>query len=597
MRTLPDASSSQTQPAFRRRPFVAMWLVLAVPLCGASARAQDSPVQQDAAAGQEDLDNATLAKLSADSLTDLETVVELCDSALEKGLDESNQEFARSLLKSTLFEQASGLSRLIFDQQPPDARWRQIRQVSLSKLQRALEIDASMGNVHLLIARLQTLPGGDAEAAQEAIAKAIPELADEPELLSGAYQVRAGLTDEREESLADLNKAIELYPRNLAAWRARGVFHMAGGDFDKALSDLQELLTRDPDDLLAHQAIAQTLRELKQFDEAVEHLDQVIEANPDSSLAFNLKARIEEEKGNIDAALDNLNQAIQVQPNDLGAILYRARLLTASQQFDLALADVDQALKLRPQLPQAVLLRSMISAAQDRYDDAIADLRQLLNQEPDNTELKIQIGVMYEADRQPRKAIELYNEILEKDPDNWTALRRRGDAQLSIANQGEAIRDYEAALVLNPDDTGSLNNLAWVLATSPNDALRNGQRALEHARKACELTQYEAPHILSTLAASYAELGQFEEAIKWSAKAVAMDADEAQLANELESYQAGKPWRESQQVEQTAPPTPSSDADQSAPVFDDLPDLDARIEAQSGGAQDTAAPATPEPSN
>ncbi len=85
-----------------------------------------------------------------------------------------------------------------------------------------------------------------------------------------------------------------------------------------------------------------------------------------------------------------------------------------------------------------------------------------------------------------------------------------------------------------------------MLATSPVDELRDGKRAIELATKACELTKYKLAHILSTLAAAYAETGDFPTAIKWSEKGVAIGREDQQepLAKELESYRAGKPWRE-----------------------------------------------------
>ena len=73
---------------------------------------------------------------------------------------------------------------------------------------------------------------------------------------------------------------------------------------------------------------------------------------------------------------------------------------------------------------------------------------------------------------------------------------------------------------MEEDDEHLLNNFAWVLATSPDDEFRDGKRAVELATKAAEQTNYETPHILSTLAAAYAETGDFENAKKWSAKAV-----------------------------------------------------------------------------
>jgi hypothetical protein len=91
--------------------------------------------------------------------------------------------------------------------------------------------------------------------------------------------------------------------------------------------------------------------------------------------------------------------------------------------------------------------------------------------------------------------------------------------------------------------------------------VRDGARAVELAAKACEITKYEQPHILSTLAAAYAETGDFDKAREWSQKAVDLnkegqDADiTEELAKELASYRENKPWRERQsQPEREAPP-------------------------------------------
>ena len=133
-----------------------------------------------------------------------------------------------------------------------------------------------------------------------------------------------------------------------------------------------------------------------------------------------------------------------------------------------------------------------------------------------------------------------------QDPDQWQALRARGDAYLNIGRQAQALADYEKALKLQPNEPGLLNNLAWVLATSPDDKLRNGHRAIELATEACKQTEYKLAYILSTLAAAYAETGDFQTAVKWSSKAVEIgdkEHDES-LKKELQSYKAKKPWRE-----------------------------------------------------
>jgi len=119
-----------------------------------------------------------------------------------------------------------------------------------------------------------------------------------------------------------------------------------------------------------------------------------------------------------------------------------------------------------------------------------------------------------------------------------------------------------------------LNNLAWVLATSPDENLRDGKRAIELATKACELTEYKLPHILSTLAAGYAETGNFQTALKWSQKAVELGSEDQlePLTKELESYQAKKPVRElltEPQADQPEPEEPDKPEKPQQPPSDE----------------------------
>jgi tetratricopeptide (TPR) repeat protein len=94
--------------------------------------------------------------------------------------------------------------------------------------------------------------------------------------------------------------------------------------------------------------------------------------------------------------------------------------------------------------------------------------------------------------------------------------------------------------------TEAHNDYAWMLATAPDPRLRNGALALEHARRA--VARVESPAYLDTLAAAYAELGQFADAVSTQEKAIALaDASDTALVDELQAhldaYRSGEPWR------------------------------------------------------
>jgi len=115
----------------------------------------------------------------------------------------------------------------------------------------------------------------------------------------------------------------------------------------------------------------------------------------------------------------------------------------------------------------------------------------------------------------------------------------------------EALGEYHETLRLKPNFVLALNNLAWILATHPDAAIRNGAEAVQCAERACELTGQKQAFLMGTLAAAYAEAGRFSEAATTAQKAVELAAAAGQkdlLARNQELlalYQNGKAYRSS----------------------------------------------------
>jgi tetratricopeptide (TPR) repeat protein len=527
--------------------------------------------------GQADLDAASDLQVTAETLGDLEKVIKLAESALEKGLDKDQQAFAKQLLAASLYQHANRSAESIFTRRRRDGGGLQtIRQQSLKDLEKAKKYDPKLPDIYLLEAKLHALPGGDLKAAGAAASEAIGLLKakDDPKQLSKAYFLRAQLTEDKERKLADVEAAVKADPSSSDAGQALALLYIQNGENEKAVATLHKLLEQDADNPNLLAALAEALTDLKQYDEALKYCDGVIKQAPRATLGYNLRARIKVMKDDIPGAIKDLDEALGINANDLQALLMRSNLHASQGHDEQAKADVDRLLKQAPDLPQAILLRSMIAAGKKRWGDAINDLQVLLQTDPTNAEYRIRLAGYYVGDSRPRKAIELLTQVLdavrdENDPEQKEtkadALRARGDALLSVGKHAEAVKDYDEAMKIDPNDTGVLNNLAWVLATSPDAPVRNAERSIELGTKACELTKYQKPHILSTLAAGYAEKGDWETAKKWSAKAVELGAKDddidQQLKKELESYKEQKPWREKQEVEENTKPLGKSKSD------------------------------------
>jgi len=179
-----------------------------------------------------------------------------------------------------------------------------------------------------------------------------------------------------------------------------------------------------------------------------------------------------------------------------------ADALARKGQSDEAMVHYEEAIKLEPNYADAYYNRGNVLFAKGRIDEAIADWEKTLQIQPNDADAHTGLG---------------------------NALLRQGSLK-------EAIAHYEKALALAPKDPHSRINIAWVLATSSDASIRDGARAVEFARKAVELSNSGDPKFLRTLAAAYAETGQFSQAIAAARQGLAIAASEGDfpLANLLQ---------------------------------------------------------------
>jgi hypothetical protein len=115
------------------------------------------------------------------------------------------------------------------------------------------------------------------------------------------------------------------------------------------------------------------------------------------------------------------------------------------------------------------------------------------------------------------------------------------------ATQHEALARYAEAITYNPREAANYSALAWRWATCPDRTVRIGPRAVEFATRACELSSWKDPNCIHTLAAAYAEVGEFDEAVKWEKKALETPGSNVTLRDDtgqrLKGYQERKPYR------------------------------------------------------
>jgi tetratricopeptide (TPR) repeat protein len=114
-----------------------------------------------------------------------------------------------------------------------------------------------------------------------------------------------------------------------------------------------------------------------------------------------------------------------------------------------------------------------------------------------------------------------------------------------LANYEKALAEYSESIRLDPDNPDSLPHRATMLSVCPDDKIRNGKQALADATKACEVSDWKSPIYLSGFATAYAELGDFDLAVKWLEKTIELSPKEQQafVKSRLEQFRQHKPIR------------------------------------------------------
>jgi protein O-mannosyl-transferase len=326
-------------------------------------------------------------------------------------------------------------------------------------------------------------------------------------------------------------------------WRQLGYWHDSLSLFGHALKVTEN-------NAVAHCSYGQALHVRGRKEEAVNQYREALRINPNFPTALVNVAIIEYETGNLSEASNHLKQAVGLCPGyalahyKLGQVLAGLRFYEdAEAQF--ALADVVE--------PGNALLHTAwgkVSLEQGRLDEAGAHFAVSVRGDPRAAEAHVFWGVALAAQGHLDAAADQVSQALRLEPTSSFAHTQMGLILSQQDRTSEAIREYQEALQLQPDSVEALNNLAWLLATHEDPAVRNGAEAVKYAERACELTKHQQSVLLGTLAAAYAEHGQFAEAIKMAQQAInlAEAAGQKDVASRnrdlLQSYRAGKPCRE-----------------------------------------------------
>ena len=327
--------------------------------------------------------------------------------------------------------------------------------------------------------------------------------------------------------------------------------------------------------------------EVVPLDKAVDYYTEQIRLNPKSAHAYLCRGAVLDEKGRTDAAIADYNQALRLDPKYVAALNNRGTVLLDKGLAKEAIADYNEALRLNPSYVASWFNRGVAWLNQGKRDKAVADFTVAIQLDPGDARIFDERGVALLELGERVPAIADFTRAIGLDPTNARAVYHRGLAQLERGNSdkaiidlteairldpkrwtaraalargtawkrkreyAKAIADFEEVVRIDPRNSSAHNNLAYIRAACSDDRFRDGPQAVALATRACALAGKELPNNFATLAAAYAESGDFDKAVEMQEKANRLLTDGPNKtigAERLKLYKAKTPYHEAPDV-------------------------------------------------
>lgn len=244
-----------------------------------------------------------------------------------------------------------------------------------------------------------------------------------------------------------------------------------------------------------------------------------------------------------------ISLTIESDPAKPGPYLKRAKIWLELKQPQKALEDLDRYIKLKPEDAEAYNMLGMAHGMTGDHGGAIADFNHALKINPNHSEALANRGIAYANKHDFKNALPDLERSIKLNPDDPRTQLSMAAVLTQLRRAKDAVPYYREVIRLIPDHAQALNNLAFILSTHPKDHARNGKEAVRLAEEACRLTKHRIPRALETLAAAYAEVGRFEEAIEIAEKAKKLfmerlkPPDATRLTVEINLYKKNTPYR------------------------------------------------------
>lgn len=353
------------------------------------------------------------------------------------------------------------------------------------------------------------------------------------------------------------NDALFYYNRG-KAWLDKNDFDAATEDFDRAILLSDDAIRSRPDDALAYLhrgnarlGKAEALNGAEHCDAAIDDFDQAVRLDPKNAQVYVRRGKAWSFKNDYDAAIADFDQAISLNPHNATAYFERNQAwYNIEGWLDRAIADFDEAIRLNPTVASWYYLRGTRWLDGRNPDRAIRDFDEAIRLRPDDAFTYNRRGRAWRSKGEYDRAIKAFDEAIRLAPNHHLFYCDRSLAWLGKKNFDQAAQDFEQAFRVRPKNEFAYRWYAWLLASHPEEKIRDGKRAIQLATLACELAADDPPcwTDLTLLAAAYAADNQFDAAERYQRMALEDSRLPASARDDhrqrLELYKSRKPYRQ-----------------------------------------------------
>jgi tetratricopeptide (TPR) repeat protein len=264
-----------------------------------------------------------------------------------------------------------------------------------------------------------------------------------------------------------------------------------------------------------------------------------------SAWALNRRGQLLADDGRKDLALADFQTALAADPNCWRALHNRGVTFAQNGQFAEAFDDICRVIELNPKFAKAYSNRATLYVQAKDLEKALADYDQAIELDSKLTAARVGRGRVRHMQGRLGDAIDDLTVAVKLAPNDAEIVCSRADLLADLGRYSEAVEDYALAIDLNPRFEHAFRNGAWLLATCPDESVRDAEGALAGAQAALDCGYGERHAALDTLAAALANAGRYEEAVGTIQQAIDIAPEELHAVYEVrqELYESRQPFR------------------------------------------------------